>query len=138
MINVLDMNGLMHIKLFVNITGVNTRFCFKYNDTLIFCVPRFLISKAVGENGKNVRKLSEILRKKIKIIPIPKTVEDSSNFIQSLVSPLKLREIKTIGDEIVITAGNQNKAILIGRNKTRLMEMRKIIEGFFKKHLKII
>ncbi len=68
MVNTLDMQDIRHLNLFGKITGVNTRFYFVYNGTLIFCVPNQLVSKAIGEGGKNVKRMSEVLRKKIKII----------------------------------------------------------------------
>jgi len=41
--------------------------------------------------------------------------------------------------EIVITAGGmQNKAMLLGRNKQRLLEMQEIVKDFFGKDLMII
>ena len=68
MVNTLNMQDIRYLNLFNKITRVSTRFCFKYNEAIIFCVPKQLVSKAVGEGGRNVKHISEILKRKIKII----------------------------------------------------------------------
>ena len=68
MVNTIDMQDMRHLNLFERITKIHTRFCFWYNEAIIFCVPRKFISRAIGENGKNVKRLNEILGKRIKII----------------------------------------------------------------------
>ena len=120
------------------ITQVGTRFCFEYNDAIFFCVPKQLISKAVGEEGKNVRRLSEIMRRRIKIIPQPRGIQHSKEFIQAIVNPVTFKELEIKDNEIVLTAGSQSKAALIGRNKRRVLEMQKIVRNFFEKEFRII
>lgn len=132
------MRDLRYLNLFGNITKIDTKFCFRYNEVLIFCIPKQLIRRAVGENGRNVKKLSEILRKKIKIIPIPQNPEHIRPFIESVVSPVKFKDLEVKDNEVILTAGSNSKAALIGRNKRRFFEMQEIIKDFFKKDFKII
>lgn len=132
------MQDLMYLNLFDKITRVRTRFCFKYNETIYFCVPRSLISRAIGEGGRNVRKMSEMLRKKIRIISVPGGIEDARSFIQSVVNPVTFKGVEVRDNEIIVNASTQSKASLIGRNKRRLLEMQKIIKDFFGKEFKIV
>lgn len=138
MVNTLDMQDIRYLNLFSKITNVQTKFCFKYNETIMFCVPKRLVSKALGENAGNLRKMSEILRKKIKVIPIPNGVEDAQEFVKAIVSPVTFKELEVKDDEIVLTAGSQSKAALIGRNKRRLLEMQNILKNFFKREYRIV
>lgn len=138
MVNTIDMQDMRYLNLFGKITGINTRFCFKYNETLVFCVPKMLVSRAVGENGRNAKKINEILRQKIKIIPIPRGIHDVKIFIESIVNPVTFRNLEVNGNEIVLTAGTQSKAALIGRNKRRFLEMQHIIKDFFGKEFRIV
>lgn len=138
MANTIDMQSLRYLNLFGRITRVSTRFCFKYNEAIFFCVPKRFLSKAVGENGENVKKISGILRRKIKVIPKPSSVADVNSFIQMIVSPVTFKKIEVSDKEIVLTAGSQSKAALIGRNKRRLLEMQKVIMDFFNRDFKII
>ncbi len=134
----LDMQGIRHLNLFGKITKVNTRFYFNYNRTLIFCVPKQLVQKAIGKEGKNVKKIREILRRRIKIIPSPRGISDAKQFIQKIVEPNEFRDLEITGDEIIISAGKHSKAALIGRNKRRLIELQKIVRNFFDKNVRIV
>ena len=137
--NTINMQDMRHLNLFSQITRINTRFYATYNNALIFCVPKPLVMRAVGQEGRNIKRLSEAFRKKIRIIQMPRGLQDARGFIQTVIKPVTFKDMEIRGNEIVITAGSmQNKAALIGRNKVRLMELQKIINDFFRKDLKII
>lgn len=138
MVSVIDMKDIRYLNLFRNITNINTRYCLHYNNSLIFAVPKNSVSRAIGKNGTNVKKLSEILGRKIKIIPNPKGIEDLRSFVENIVNPVMFKDIEIVENEIVLTAGSQNKASLIGRDKKRLLELKLILKDYFKKDLKII
>jgi len=138
MVNTIDMQDMRYLNLFGKITRVNTRFCFKYNEIMVFCVPRLLIPKAVGEGGKNIKQMSEIIRKRIKVIPIPNGIRDAEYFIKAIVSPVTFKNLEVRDNEIILTAGNQSKAALIGRNKRRFLEMQKISKNYFGKEFRIV
>jgi NusA-like KH domain protein len=134
----ISMQDMRYLNLFRKITGISTRYVLKYNEGLIFCVPKSLLSKAIGENARNLKKMNQILRKRIKVIPIPKGIQHSKEFIEAIVSPIQFKEVEIANGEIILTAGRQSKAALIGRNKRRLEEMQKIIKDFFGKDFRII
>lgn len=138
MVKTINMQDMRYLNLFSKVTRVSTRFCFKYNEVIIFCVPRKFVSKAVGEKGKNIRKLSETLRKRIKVIPAPRGIEDAKVFIEAVIDPVKFNDMEVTNDEIVITAGSHNKAALIGRNRRRQIEMQRIIKDFFGREFRIV
>ena len=132
------MKTLRHLSLFNKVTRIDTRFSFMYNETLFFCVPRQLISKAIGEGARNIRRISEVVKRKIKIIPMPNSIEHIKPFIETIVSPITFKELEVRGDEVILTAGSQSKAALLGRNKRRLLEMQGIVGDFFNKEFKIV
>jgi len=138
MMNTINMQGMRYLNLFEKITGVRTRFYFEYNNTIMFCVPRSFLSKALGKNNQNLKKMSDIIKKRIRIVPNPRGIQDARNFIQAIVNPLTFKSLKVKDDEIILTAGNQSKAALLGRDKRRLNEMQKIIKDFFEVDFKII
>ena len=90
-----------------------------YNDTIIFCVPREFVMRAVGEEGRNIKRLSEILQKKIRVIPSPSGIQNARQFIENIVKPVMFKDLEVRGREMILTAGSQSKASLIGRNKRR-------------------
>ncbi|MDD5699895.1 MAG: hypothetical protein PHH00_01730 [Candidatus Nanoarchaeia archaeon] len=134
----INMQDIRHLNLFSQITKIDTRFCFEYNNTIFFCVPRHLISKAIGEDGRNSKQLSRILERNIRIIFSPSGVEESGEFIQSIIHPVEFRSIDVRDNEIIINAGAKNKAALIGREKRRFFEMKKIVKDFFGREFRII
>jgi len=132
------MQDMRYLNLFSKIARVDTRYCIKYNDAVIFCVPKNLVMRAMGRDGENLRRISETLGKKIRIIPTPRGIFDAKGFIQTIVKPVTFKDLEVKGDEIILTAGNmQNKANLMGRGKKRLLEMEKIVKDFFGKDFRI-
>jgi hypothetical protein len=139
MANIIDMQDMRHLNLFAKITKVRTRFCFTYNEILMFCVPKPLVSKALGKEGINLKKISEIVKRRIRIIPSPRGVEDIRFFIQAIINPAVFKDLEVKNGEVIITAGGvQNKATLLGRNKRRFEEMKKIIKNFFGLEYKVV
>lgn len=138
MSGVIDMQLMRYLNLFERVTRIQTRYCFKYNETIFFCVPRKLVSKAVGENGRNVKKLNEILNKKIKVIAWPEDDTKIKEFIQSIIGPVIFKNLEVTDDEVKISASMQSKAALIGRNKRRLLEMQQIIRDYFRREFRVV
>ena len=132
------MEDLRHLNLFSKITKISTRYCFSYNNILMFCVPKFKISQALGKGGENLKKISDILKKRIRILPKPRDVQDAESFIQGIINPVTFNSIEIKDDEIIVNAGSQSKAALLGRNKRRLLEMQKIVKDFFGLEYKVI
>lgn len=133
------MQDMRHLNLFEKITGVSTRFCFNYGDSMVFLVPHPMISKAIGENGRNIKRVSEILGRKIKVVPSPNGIYDAKKFIENIVSPTAFRGIDIGENEIVVaSAGTQSKAALMGRDKKRLHELQKMSKDLFGKELRVI
>ncbi len=97
-----------------------------------------MVSRSIGDGARNIKKLNEILGRKIKVIPLPKGISDARIFIGNIVSPVMFKGLEVKGDEIILNASTQSKAALIGRNKRRLIEMQKIVNDFFRKEFKIV
>lgn len=129
---------MRHLNLFDKVTKLRTSSCFSYNDTLMYCVPKSKIQQALGRSNENLRRISEIVKKRVRIIALPKGEEDIESFIKSIISPVQYKELEVTENEVILTAGSQSKAALLGRNKRRLLEMQKIIADFFKKEYKVM
>lgn len=138
MIQTLDMRFIRYLNLFEKITNVRSKNCFFYNNFVIFAVPSKFVSKSIGSGGRNVKKLSLIMQRKVKIVSLPETIEDAERFITAIVSPIEFKSLEISQNEIIITANRQGKAALIGRDKVRFQELNKVTEEYFGKKLKII
>lgn len=129
MAGIIDMRLMRYINLFEKIAKVSTTNCFVYNNVIIFAVPEKLVSRAVGPGGANARKLGATLRKRIKVIA--KNDGDMEKFIADVVSPVEFNKIEIKDGQVVVSAGRQNKAALIGRGRIREKELGEILRNFF-------
>lgn len=131
MAKILDMQFIRYINLLEKVSGVSTTNCFMYNNTLYFAVPKSKFQKAVGPRGANVKKISETLRKKIKIIEMPSTDVGIKKFVLDLISPIEVNSIEVKDGELIISAVMQSRAMIIGRDRAREKEMIEILNKLF-------
>src|SRR3989338_602929 len=136
---VIDMTAMRYINLLDRTSRVKTRKCFVHNGVIFFAVNREEVSKAIGPSAVNIRRIQEQIGKKIRIIREDEGVEDIKRFIEDVVSPIRPKAVEARDGCVTITAGNnQNNASLIGRNKRRFLELKKIIHDTYNLDLKII
>lgn len=127
-----DMRFIRYMNIFSIVTKIRAKHCFLYNNMIVFSVPSFLVNNAIGKDNINLKKLSEILGRKIKIVAEPKSMDDAEKFISVIIAPAKFNTIQVRDREVIITtSGMENKALIIGRNKARLIELKDILEQYF-------
>lgn len=133
MVGTIDMQSMRYLNLFNKICNVQTRYCFKYNNSLIFVVENSQVTTAIGPAAKNVKFLSSKMARKIKIIGTTQepTSENISHFVQKLVEPITFNKLEVKDGEVVISGGRQSRASLIGRNRTKEKELLDILKGVF-------
>lgn len=135
----IDMQTMRYINLLDRVARVKTMKCFNYNGTIIYAVPRELISKAIGSGASNIRQMQDILGKRIKIIQEAAGIDKAEKFVSDIVEPIKFKSLEVKEQELVISSGSmQNKAALMGRNKKRMEELALIIKDTFNLDLKIL
>ena len=133
MVETIDMQAMRYINLFSKVSNVSTTKVFVYNNQIVYAVPKAKVSMAIGKNAVNAKKLSDILRKKIKIVAMP-AIDDNDGigkFIEDVVSPVEFNKIEVNDSSVVITAGRNSKAALIGRNRLREKELAEVLKNFF-------
>jgi len=133
MAEIIDMQLMRYINLFAKTTGVQTTKVFVYNNQIVFAVPKAKVSMAIGKGAVNVRRLNEILRKKIKVVTMPAIDDDDGigKFVEDTVSPIEFTKVEVKEDSVVVTAGRQSKAALIGRGRQREKELADVLKNFF-------
>lgn len=134
----IDMQTMRYINLLDRVTRVKTMKCFAYNNTIIFAVPEKMMSQAIGPGAINLRRLQEQIGKRIKVVREAKSVDYAKDFIEAVVSPVGFKSIEINEGVLIINAGSQHKAALIGRNRRRYEELARIVKDAFNLELKII
>ena len=118
------------MSFFEKITRTRIKDCFIDNNQLLtFIVPDFQIGKAVGKNAVNVKKLENLLKRKIKIVAFnPSAVV----FVKNLIYPIKAKVDQQSNIIIIKANDTKSRAFLIGRNQVNLKNTLKITKKYFK------
>ncbi len=127
------MQMMRYINLFARTTKISTTKVFYYNNQIIFCIPKSKVSIAIGKGACNIKKMSETLRKKIRVVAMPAVddVEGIKKFVEMVVSPIEISGVDMKSGSCVVNGGRQSKAALIGRNRVREKELADVLKSFF-------
>jgi len=133
MAGTIDMRLMRYINLFSRISKVPTTKCFIYNGQIMFAVPKAKVSKAIGPGAANVKKIRNVLGKKVRVLVMPQrdSKEELAKFIGDVVDPIEFNKVEIKDNSITINAGRQSKAALIGRNRAREKELSEVMKNFF-------
>lgn len=124
-----DISAMKFISVFESITGAGLKDCFMQNDKIIFIVKQGAIAKALGKRGINIKKLENLLKKKIKIIEFS---TDILKFVKNIVHPLQIKEIhEKEGIVIIIPTDTKTRGYLIGRGAVNLRSTESIVRRYY-------
>ena len=133
---VYDKDLIGYINIFENITKVKVKGCHKSDNELIFIIDPMYISKAIGKNGVNVKEVSRLLRKTIKIVGYD---SDVTKFIKNLIAPIDGKIYKESEEVIAIRlTNNKDKGLVIGRDKKNINNIQNIVSSFFSVKIRIL
>ncbi len=139
MATIIDMQQMRYINLLSKISGVEPNFSFIYTGQLFYLVPPKNVSKAIGKEAINAKKISSIVGKKVKILATPKKDDEAQilKFVAGLIEPVEINKIE-VKEDIIISASRMSKANLIGRNRYKEKQLSKILKDVLKKGLKFV
>ena len=125
----LDLAAIQQINLFENVTHSRVKDLFVINnETCIFIVEPGDLDKAIGRGGINIKKLTSLLRKRIKVVEFN---PDVLLFFTSLLYPLKPESIEKKEGTLAVTADTKTKALLIGRDRRNFIVYSRILKAYF-------
>lgn len=118
------------MSLFETMTGAKLKDCFIDDlKQTVFVVGEGQIGKAIGHKGNNVKRLENILKRKIKIIEFN---NDFIQFLKNTIYPIQAKEITEESNIITITpADSKSRGYLIGRGAVNLRNYEKIVKRYF-------
>jgi N utilization substance protein A len=125
----IDVQILQYIELFEKISRAKTKDCFLFNDKICFMVIKGHLHKALGPNKKNITKLENLTKRRIKIIEYNDNV---LQFIRNVLAPLKVVEIKNEDGIVTITGPDQKtKGLMIGAKASNLRAYEQIVQKYY-------
>jgi transcription termination/antitermination protein NusA len=127
--NKIDQKSISLINFFEIKTRASVKSFFEFNNVLVFIVKEGHGSKAVGKNGANVKKLSLLLKKKIKVIEFS---SQPVKFIKGFIYPVVAVDITLDGKIVSIKAGStREKGMLIGRESKNLNKLKEVVKRYY-------
>ena len=131
----LDLKTIGYITTFEKITRTSAVDFFEKKGQLIFLTKENTAGKAVGRGGINIKKLSNMLNRKVRIVELTK---DPKKFLTHLIFPIKPASIEQEKDIIIIKASTtEDKARMIGRDANNFQLVNLLLERHYKLKLKI-
>ena len=116
------------ITLFESMTGAKVKDCIS-NDKLVFIVEENEMGKAIGKSGANIKRIENVLKRKIRLAEFNK---DVSQFIRNLAYPAEILDIKNENGIVLVHGKDTNsKAMIIGRDRQNLNHLSDIAKRYF-------
>lgn len=125
-----DLSLMKFISIFENLTGAKIKDCVQTPELLYFVVQEGQIGIALGRHGSNIRRVEEVLNRKIKIVEFNPLL---NQFIVNAIHPLQLENIEESEDKtITLTARDmKTRGLLIGRGAQNLRRTEGLIKRYF-------
>src|SRR3989344_9554404 len=122
-----DMQILGYINVFESKTNAKVVDAFfDNNGKLVFIVAEGDIGKAIGRQGAMIKRIGFMMKKAIRVIEFS---DDVIRFVKNIILPLIPEKVELQDDIVTITAGSSEvKAMIIGREKSKIKEINEIIK----------
>ena len=127
----LDNQSMQYITLFESITRSSVKDCFLNDGRIIFIVSPGNAFRAIGPNGRNIKKMENLTKKRVKVAEFS---SDPVKFLMSFLYPIIPQKIQIDqNNSITIQAKTtQDRGILIGRDKKNLIYLKQVLAKYFK------
>ncbi|MBI4095940.1 MAG: NusA-like transcription termination signal-binding factor [DPANN group archaeon] len=137
-----DSDTLQRIQLFKQVTRIDCKDCFEFNDYVIFITMPRTAGLAIGKAGENVKRLRTNLGKTVKIIDEAETPED---LIMNFLYPMQPLFVKIESRAITSPDGTERRAAianikfanagerraLLGNNLANLKLLKFVVKRYF-------
>lgn len=117
-----DMDTIRMITGFENLTHAKVRDCIR-NDVIYFLVEPGDAYKAIGKGGETIKKVEELVGKRIHILEWAEKKED---FVKNLVQGMKTIEIKE--NTAIVTVDSKMRSAVIGKGGANIKVLRELLE----------
>ncbi len=117
------------MTLFENLTKVKVKDVFLKGEAIYYVVWKKDLSKAIGPKGVMIKKIENLVKKKIKVIAFSENIEE---FVKDLLYGFEVEKIEENEGIVKISCKNaKTKGLLIGRERKNLSGLKDIILRYF-------
>lgn len=129
-----DQRTIGIIATFEQITKTTVKNCV-IDNSILFVVKEGDAGKAIGKQGLNIKKLSNLLKKPVRVVEY---TEDPIQFVKNLTKNTNSKVYKDPNGEIIIhPATGKDKGIILGRDKQHLKLLQDLLMHHHKTNLKV-
>lgn len=120
---------LRYIALFEKLTDVTPRDCVESEDgsRLTFVIDTDEMGKAIGEGGRNIKKVRKKLDKSVEVVEYS---DDPEEFLKNIFSPVEVTSVKVEEKEgkkiATVSVEETEKGRAVGRNGWNIERVRKL------------
>ena len=131
-----DSTIMKYMPLFESMTGAKVKDCI-VDDSVLFIVNEGEIGKAIGKGGSNIRRIEDLLKKRVRVVEFN---TDVSKFVANIIHPFTVNDIKEEDGIVNIYANDtKTKGMIIGRERSRINSINEIVRRHFPgKEVKVV
>lgn len=119
-----------YITTLENMSGSKVKDAFiDKNGMLVFIINTGDMAKAIGKQGSNIKRLSNLLKKRLKLIEFNDNVIE---FVKNCIQPLQASVSQEDNKILLESPDTTIKAKLIGRDKQNLIALNELVNRHFK------
>ncbi|MBI2105924.1 NusA-like transcription termination signal-binding factor [Candidatus Woesearchaeota archaeon] len=124
-----DADSIKYIALIETLSRVKVKDLFMLNGILCCVVSKSDMSKLIGSNGVKIKKIQNMLKKRIKVIGFD---DDINEFVKNYLHPLKVDKIENQDSNLIISCkDSKTKGLLIGRSRSGLIDLKRVVSRYF-------
>jgi len=120
------------------ITRAKVKDCILEEERIIFVVDEGQLRKALGKSAENVKRVVNLVKKKIKIVEFS---PEMLKFIKNFIHPLKIDAIHEEENIVILESQDTRvKGLLIGRAAQNLRKLEEYVKRYYPdlKEIKVV
>jgi len=125
---IFDTETIRLVALFENVTKATVKDCFinDSNGIVYFIVDEGKIGLAIGKNGKSIKHVESLIKKRVKVFEFSK---DLVKFAKNVIPYVNNAHARNNGKDVIVEVNvdKKNRAMVIGRDGRNLDLYRKLL-----------
>jgi len=123
------MDEMKFMSLLEQLSGVAPKDLINEPERATFIVPEGSIARCIGKGGVVVKKLENLLKKKVKYVEYS---DQLIQFVKNVVAPLELANVEEENGVVTMHArDHQTRGLLIGRSASNLRFFETVVKRYF-------
>lgn len=123
------MDEIKFMSLLEQFSGVSPKDIINDEERITFVIPEGSIARCIGKGGVVVKKLENLLKKKVKYVEFS---DQLVQFVKNAVAPLELANVEEEGGVVTMhAADHQTRGMLIGRSAMNLRATETLVKRYF-------